>query len=90
VTYSPPCAAISPISHRHGSGAETGTFIVTAPPTCNWTAVGNRVGSRSQTGRAEPDPAPLPTPWQPTPFRHTSARQPSGAGRFSPDSRHLP
>jgi len=55
VTYSPPCASLTPASRNHGSGAETGTFTVAAPATCTWTATSNAkwitiTGGQSGTG----------------------------------------
>lgn len=55
VTYTPPCATLNPTSHNHGSGAETGTFAITAPATCSWTATSNAswitiTGGQSGTG----------------------------------------
>jgi len=55
ITYSPPCATLNPTSHNHGAGAETGTFAITAPPTCSWTATSDAswitiTGGQSGTG----------------------------------------
>jgi len=35
----PSCATVSVTSREHGAGAESGSFVVTAPAACNWSAV---------------------------------------------------
>jgi uncharacterized protein (TIGR03437 family) len=39
VSYRTPCTTLNPTGRNHGSGAETGTFAISAPAGCSWTAV---------------------------------------------------
>jgi uncharacterized protein (TIGR03437 family) len=39
VSYRTPCTMLNPTSRNHGSGAETGTFAISAPGSCVWTAI---------------------------------------------------
>ena len=39
VSYRTPCTALNPSGRNHGPGAETGSFAISADPSCSWTAV---------------------------------------------------
>jgi M6 family metalloprotease-like protein len=39
VSYRTPCTTLNPSSRNHGSGAETGSFAISAPANCGWTAI---------------------------------------------------